>query len=42
MGHIVYAVDIDGTTHHIRDDDTIVYDGVEYSGQVFYDTFGAV
>lgn len=42
IGHRVYAVDIDGVTHHIRDDDTIVYDGVTYNGQKFYETFGSL
>ena len=36
QGHIVYEVDIDGTVHHIRDDDTISYDGKTYTGQQFY------
>ena len=39
QGHIVYEVDIDGTVHHIRDDDTISYDGKTYTGQQFYDAF---
>jgi DNA polymerase-1 len=39
QGHIVYEVDIDGTIHHIRDDDTISYDGKSYTGQQFYDFF---
>ncbi len=39
QGHIVYEVDIDGTIHHIRDDDVISYDGKTYTGQQFYDLF---
>ncbi len=39
MGHTVYEVVIDGITHHIRDDDTIVYDGHSYTGEEFYDTY---
>ena len=42
QGHIVYEVDIDGTIHHIRDDDQIVYEGVTYSGQKFYEAFSSL
>jgi len=41
IGHAVYAVDIDGVVHHIRDDDTISYDGKTYTGQQFYDLYGS-
>ena len=37
VGHTIYAVDVDGITHHIRDDDTINYEGKTYSGQQFYE-----
>jgi DNA polymerase-1 len=36
QGHIVYELDVDGVIHHIRDDDTIIYDGVSYRGQELY------
>lgn len=36
QGHIVYEVMINGTCHHIRDDSTVVYDGVTYTGEQFY------
>lgn len=36
-GHLIFEVDVGGVIHHIRDDDTVVYDGKEYSGQQFYD-----
>lgn len=40
MGHNVYEISVGSVTHHIRDDDTIVYDGKTYTGQEFYDHFG--
>lgn len=39
MGLIVYSVTIDGVDHHIRDDDTIVYDGKTYTGEEFYNAY---
>lgn len=39
MGHQVYEVEIDGSIHHIREDDTINYDGVQYTGMEFYEKF---
>lgn len=42
MGHIIYAIDIDGVVLHIRDDDTIDYEGKTYSGQEFYEAFGSL
>ena len=41
-GVIIYEVDIDGIIHHIRDDDTIVYDGKTFNGQQFYDTYSSL
>ena len=41
QGHIVYAIDIDGTLHHIRDDDTIIYDGQTFTGQKLYERFSS-
>jgi DNA polymerase-1 len=35
-GHTIYKVDLEGESHHIRDDDEIVYDGKNYSGEEFY------
>lgn len=39
VGHTVYALEIDGTVHHIRDDTEIVYDGKTYTGEQFYDAY---
>ena len=39
MGHEVYEVTIGSNTHHIRDDDTINFDGKTYTGKEFYDTY---
>lgn len=39
MGVIVYSVTIDGVDHHIRDDDTIVYDGKTFTGEEFYNAY---
>lgn len=41
MGHVVYEIDIDGIIHHIRDDDTIVYDGQSLTGEQFYELYGS-
>lgn len=41
QGHLIYEVNIDGTFHHIRDDDTIEYDGKTYTGEQFYETFNS-
>lgn len=37
MGHDVYEVKIGNTVHHIRDDDTINFDGKSYTGKEFYE-----
>ena len=42
MGHTVFALEIDGVVHHIRDDTTIVYDGRSYTGEEFYATYSKV
>ena len=42
MGHIVYEVKIDGIIHHIRDDDTINFDGKTYTGEEFYATYSSL
>lgn len=39
MGHEVYEVTFNGTVHHIRDDDTINFDGKSYTGKEFYETY---
>ena len=39
MGVVVYSVTIDGVDHHIRDDDTIVYDGKTFTGEEFYNAY---
>ena len=39
MGHNVYSVEINGVTHHIRDDDTINFDGKTYTGEEFYEKY---
>ncbi len=39
MGHIVYKLTIDGIDYHIRDDDTILYDGKTLTGEQFYSQF---
>lgn len=39
IGHTVYELIIDGTCHHIRDDAIINFDGKQYTGQEFYDTY---
>lgn len=36
-GHIVYELNINGVTHHIRDDSTIVYDGNTLTAEEFYE-----
>lgn len=36
MGVVIYELNINGTIHHIRDDDTIEYDGKSYTGAEFY------
>lgn len=38
-GIIVYELNVNGTIHHIRDDDTIEYDGKTFTGAQFYDTY---
>ena len=42
MGHNVYELTIDGVTHHIRDDATIVYDGETYTGEEFYEAYSTL
>jgi hypothetical protein len=39
IGHTVYELVIDGTSHHIRDDAVIDYDGKSYTGVEFYDKY---
>ena len=39
VGHTVYEVTVDDVCHHIRDDDTIVYDGKTYTGSQFYEAY---
>lgn len=39
MGHDVYEVKIGNTVHHIRDDDTINFDGKSYTGKEFYEAY---
>lgn len=39
MGHDVYEIKIGDTVHHIRDDDTINFDGKSYTGKEFYETY---
>lgn len=39
MGHDVYEVNIGNTVHHIRDDDTINFDGKSYTGKEFYEAY---
>ncbi len=41
QGHIVYEVTIDGVCHHIRDDATVIYDGISYTGEDFYGKYGS-
>lgn len=42
QGHIIYELEIDGTIHHIRDDATVIYDGITYTGEEFYERFGTL
>lgn len=39
QGHNIYELNINGVCHHIRDDATIVYEGISYTGEEFYDKF---
>ncbi len=39
MGHEVFELTVNGVCHHIRDDDTIVYDGKTYTGKLFYENY---
>lgn len=41
QGHIVYEVTVNGTCHHIRDDATVIYDGISYTGEGFYAKYGS-
>lgn len=41
MGVSVYKVTINGIDHHIRDDDTITYDGKTYTGEEFYEAYSS-
>lgn len=36
----IYKVTVNGVCHHIRDDDTINFDGKSYTGEQFNDKFG--
>lgn len=38
-GTVIYEVMIDGTCHHIRDDDTVEYEGKSYTGSQFHAKF---
>ncbi len=38
-GNIVYKMTINGTCHHIRDDDIINFDGKDYTGEEFYELY---
>ena len=38
-GHLVYELNINGVTHHIRDDAIINFDGKTYTGVEFYDAY---
>lgn len=38
-GITIYELKINGVVHHIRDDDTIEYDGKTFTGTQFYDTY---
>jgi DNA polymerase-1 len=42
VGHEVYEVTIDGVTHHIRDDATVVFDGRNMTAQEFYEAHRSV
>lgn len=39
QGHIVYGVTVNGVCHHIRDDATVNYEGISYTGEEFYEKF---
>lgn len=41
MGHNTYELDINGVTHHIRDDTEIEYDGKVYTGEGFYEMWNS-
>lgn len=41
-GVIIYKLTINGVDHHIRDDDTIVYDGKSMTGVQFYEAYRTV
>ncbi len=38
-GHIIYELIIDNTPYHIRDDAIVNFDGKQYTGKEFYDTY---
>ncbi len=40
QGHIVYEITVNGVCHHIRDDATVNYEGISYTGEEFYEKFG--
>ena len=42
VGHTVFDVVVDGVTHHIRDDSTIVYDGKTYTAEEFYEAYRSI
>jgi len=42
MGHDVYELNINGTVHQIRDDAIIDFDGKQYTGEEFYDTYSTL
>jgi len=35
----IYELNINGTIHHIREDDIINFDGKTYTGEEFYETY---
>jgi DNA polymerase-1 len=37
----IYEVVVNGTSHHIRDDATVIYEGQSFTGAKFYERFGA-
>jgi len=39
IGESIYEVIVDGTCHHIRGDDTIIYDGKTYTGEEFHNAY---
>jgi DNA polymerase-1 len=42
QGHEVFEVTINNSTHHIREDATVVYQGKHYTGKEFYETYSVL